>query len=621
MKAKITAVFTGFFLLFSILNPITASANDTQLPVVDPSSGIISNNIVAPNASLILTYRVTDDVGCCSTSLIGVYKDSGRNVNSNQVYYSIGASHTRVSGSATDGRYQVSFVAPTSLETGTYYVKVQAIDNFGRYTHLEQVASFIIDKDLPVMVPNSGVFPKSTFNPGESFNFTYQITDNAGCCSYNVVSLWKVSGKNPAGSPDYQFSGASLVSGTQTNGTYQASVQLPPSISLGTWYVKAQARDIATWYTHVEALGSISVVAPTPTPTPSRTPTPTPTPSRTPTPTLSEEEIATRAAQKATEDALAAKRAADSAAKAAAEKAKKEKSKTLGDVNEANLDAWSSIDVSQFKVLPKRLKGVIKEDARLTIENSPYLVSNTVDIAAGVDVYIEPGVEIKLTSSGSFRVKGRLKVAGTSDNFVKFSGKIKSYFSVQGSSAASEIDINHASFSGGGALLAPSGNAGYASFNLRNSQVVNVSDYSYIWYPGASSYIEGNVFRASGGFSVGFRARDYESGKELVFRNNLFIGKSTTGYWVEVWASYGSEVLVTKNSFTRGPYTALRIREGHDNAFMSAYENFWGTTNAQTIGRMILDAEDSGDYEAEIDYSDPLTAPDPKTPTRLFFNF
>jgi hypothetical protein len=248
------------------------------------------------------------------------------------------------------------------------------------------------------------------------------------------------------------------------------------------------------------------------------------------------------------------------------------------------------------------------------------LVSSRVDIASGADVYIEPGVEIRLTSSGTFRVKGRLKIAGTADNFVKLTGKINSYFSVQGSSAASEIDINYASFNGGGALLAPSGNAGYAAFSLRNSQVVNVRNYSYIWYPGASSYIEGNVFRSSGGFSIGFDARDNESQKEIVVRNNLFIGKSTTGYWVEVWASYGSEVLVTKNSFLRGPYTALRIREGHDNAFMSAYENFWGTTNLTSIGRMVLDNEDDEDYQAEIDYSDPLPVPDSKTPTGLLIN-
>jgi hypothetical protein len=329
-------------------------------------------------------------------------------------------------------------------------------------------------------------------------------------------------------------------------------------------------------------------------------------------------EIANEATKKAQENA--AKSEAQRLAKEAAEKAKKAKSKNMTGASEANLDPWNSIDLTKFKILPKRIRGIIKEDSRLVVENSPYLVSSRVDIAAGADVYVEPGVEIKLTSSGTFRVKGRLKIAGSPEDFVKFTGKINSYFSVQGSSAASEIDINYASFNGGGALMAPSGNAGYAAFSLRNSQVFNVKNYSYIWYPGSSSYIEGNVFKSSGGFSIGFNASDGESKKEIVVKNNLFIGKSTTGYWVEVWASYGSEVLVTKNSFLRGPYTALRIREGHDNAFMSAYENYWGTTNLQAIGRMILDNEDDGDYEAEIDYSDPLSAADPKTPTGLFLS-
>jgi hypothetical protein len=251
ISRKFLATFTGGLILVSIVNPISAFANDTELPVIDPSSGSISSSIVAPNTSLTVSYRITDDVGCCSTSLIGVFKDSGRNVNTNQVYYEIGGSHSRISGTATDGRYQVSFIAPSSLDSGTYYVKVQGIDNFGRYTYLEQVASFVIDKELPIMVANSGTFSKSSFNPSESFNFTYRITDNAGCCIYNVVSLWRVSGRNPVGSAEYQTSNVSLSSGTPTNGTYQANIQLPSSIALGTWYVKAQARDIATWYTHV----------------------------------------------------------------------------------------------------------------------------------------------------------------------------------------------------------------------------------------------------------------------------------------------------------------------------------------------------------------------------------
>jgi hypothetical protein len=35
---------------------------------------------------------------------------------------------------------------------------------------------------------------------------------------------------------------------------------------------------------------------------------------------------------------------------------------------------------------------------------------------------------------------------------------------------------------------------------------------------------------------------------------------------------------------------------------------------------MVLDSADDEDYEAEIDYSDPLAAPDAKTPTGLFIN-
>jgi hypothetical protein len=279
------------------------------------------------------------------------------------------------------------------------------------------------------------------------------------------------------------------------------------------------------------------------------------------------------------------------------------------------------VDVSVYTELPKRVSGIIGEDSAFLKENGPFVISRTVQIPSGVNVYIEEGTEIKISTGTGFLVKGNLKLDGSAEAPIKFSGKPNAYFSVKGSNAGSEIDVNYAIFSGGKSLLPPSGDAGYASIKIRNSQITNVPQYSYIWYPGDEVIIEKNVFKNSGGFSVGFDGRAEEgSPVSVTFKNNLFIGRSNTGYWVEVWASYGSEVVVTNNSFMNGPYTAVRIKPGgYDNSFMDASGNYWGTVKENGISRMILDEEDDLDYTATIDYSDWLTSPHPQTPKGLLF--
>ena len=79
-------------------------------------------------------------------------------------------------------------------------------------------------------------------------------------------------------------------------------------------------------------------------------------------------------------------------------------------------------------------------------------------------------------------------------------------------------------------------------------------------------------------------------------------------------------MLVQHNSFLNGPYTAVAIQSGgYDNAFLNATENYWGTTQEGAISKMIRDSNDSVEIEAEIDFSDWLTSPHPKTPRALRF--
>ena len=127
-----------------VFTPGTAWAADTELPVLDESSGVLSSTTLARNDTLTFSFRVTDDVSCCSFSLWGLYTVPGTNVDQGRVYYELTYAINRVSGSAQDGRYSYSLQIPSDLNAGTYYLKVQANDTAGRYTYLGQIATIIV---------------------------------------------------------------------------------------------------------------------------------------------------------------------------------------------------------------------------------------------------------------------------------------------------------------------------------------------------------------------------------------------------------------------------------------------------------------------------------------------
>jgi hypothetical protein len=122
--------------------------------------------------------------------------------------------------------------------------------------------------------------------------------------------------------------------------------------------------------------------------------------------------------------------------------------------------------------------------------------------------------------------------------------------------------------------------------------------------------IQRNVFVNSGGLSVGF-----SEGRDVSILNNLFIGPSTTGYWVESWASYGGQLEVHNNEFRGGPYIAVQLKPDYKDAKISATANFWGSQSLADISKMVNDRSDSLSYVNTIDISGPLSAAALGTPT------
>ncbi|CAB4337284.1 unannotated protein [freshwater metagenome] len=270
---------------------------------------------------------------------------------------------------------------------------------------------------------------------------------------------------------------------------------------------------------------------------------------------------------------------------------------------------------------PKTAGGLISENLRFTKANSPYTLTSTLQIPKEFSVIVDAGVEIiyngprygaksgiSQDQEGMFYVHGNIDFKGTDSNQIKLSGEPRYYFLVEGSKDNANILINDVIFQGGYGLVY--GSASYAYFSLKNSIISDVPAYQYIWYPTKPLIIEGNIFKNSGGMSIGFDGRSSSkkpNTPQVTVRDNLFIGPSTTDYWVENWVAYGSTLFVTGNSFTEGPYTAVSVRKGYDNVSVNASGNYWGTTDQTKIASMVKDSKDGLDFQTVIKTDNPLT--------------
>ena len=263
--------------------------------------------------------------------------------------------------------------------------------------------------------------------------------------------------------------------------------------------------------------------------------------------------------------------------------------------------------------------GLISANTTLTSAGSPYKLSSTVEVAASATLTIEPGVVLDCSGLPSaIWVHGKLIVRGTSENPVTFMGNPSAFFSFKNSPEGSGVDISGAIFDGGGALWSYGGYGGYPDIKVVDSQVFNVRDFIYVWYP-TSFIFERNALEKSGGLSIGYDQRPGQGRitSRMSIRNNLFKGASTTGYWIESWATYGATLTLRDNSFIGGPFVAVRVAPGYKDVSISANANYWGTLNVSEIRAMIRDSSNGLDYSSVIPTDSPLSVPAATTPSSV----
>jgi hypothetical protein len=252
--------------------------------------------------------------------------------------------------------------------------------------------------------------------------------------------------------------------------------------------------------------------------------------------------------------------------------------------------------------------GLVKTDLVLRKDGSPYLLTSTLQIPSGRTVTVEPGVEIRANGVGTmFWNQGNLLFNGNRATPIRLTGKPNLFVSGKNSPNGSNLKISGVFFEGGDTLLSHEGYGGYQSIVFEDSEVKDVTNYIDIWYPPNNLIIERNVFTNSGGFSVGFRYSPNLTSVSIL--NNLFIGPSTTNFWIQVWASYDGQLEVHGNEFRGSNYTALRLAPNSGDTKLSATGNYWGNRSPEDIGKMILDSNDSLEYQNIIDISSPLVSP------------
>jgi hypothetical protein len=263
--------------------------------------------------------------------------------------------------------------------------------------------------------------------------------------------------------------------------------------------------------------------------------------------------------------------------------------------------------------LGTQVGGIITNNTTWTTLNSPYIITSTIQIPDNFNLTIEPGVTVTIQSSDTimFLINGVIQAHGNATNKIIFDGNGNSnFFKTNHPVAKGFVDLDYCIIRNGQSAFWFD-NTG--SFNLTNSELSNLSQSSYLWYPSQDTFIEYNSFTNTSGIKIGTADYSSHSPGDVYVKYNLF--NSNQGFIINNYASYGlSKTMVNNNSFTNTAGIILEVEKTATTADMDASQNYWGTTNTTIIDSMVYDKNDDVSCSSFINYLPLLDVPDPDTP-------
>ena len=257
----------------------------------------------------------------------------------------------------------------------------------------------------------------------------------------------------------------------------------------------------------------------------------------------------------------------------------------------------------------------------LTKANSPYTLTQTVQISRGSSLRVEPGVVIKIKHEGvAFKSAGTVELLGTAAEKIRIESAVTLFETAGDFSTKANFKATFVEALGIGSIftdLNQGQNIAFSDSLFMGD--VNQKKASYNWLSFCTQCsFERNVFNGLPGFRFWVFS---SSGEKVNFTNNLFIGNSTSVFGFGdthrngEWITTEGNISLVGNSFIRFAKPIIQRHEGSAPLVLDG--NYFDGLGSADVSKIAV--RDLSNFP--ITLNAPLTSPSPLTPAEPQIKF